>query len=79
MITSSAFAGKRYAILGLARSGLTAAESLLASGAEVVAWDRQDNARAALEGRATLADPLEIDLAGFAGWHRPPPPLPARS
>jgi UDP-N-acetylmuramoylalanine--D-glutamate ligase len=66
VITSSAFAGKRYAILGLARSGLTAAESLLASGAEVVAWDRQDNARAALEGRATLADPLEIDLAGFA-------------
>ena len=67
MIVSSAFAGKRYAILGLARSGLTAAEALLASGAEVVAWDRQDNARAALEGRAMLADPLEIDLAGFAG------------
>ena len=67
MITSSAFSGKRYAVLGLARSGLAAAETLLARGADVVAWDRQDNARAALEGRARLADPLEIDLAGFAG------------
>jgi UDP-N-acetylmuramoylalanine--D-glutamate ligase len=67
VITSPAFAGKRYAILGLARSGMAAAETLLASGAEVVAWDRQDNARAALEGRAQLADPLEIDLAGFDG------------
>lgn len=65
MIASKAFAGKRYAVLGLARSGLAAAEALLASGAEVVAWDRQDVARARLEGRATLADPLEIDLAGF--------------
>jgi len=67
VITSAAFSGKRYAVLGLARSGLAAAEALLASGAQVVAWDRQDVARAALEGRAQLADPLEIDLAGFAG------------
>ncbi len=67
MIRSSHFSGKRYAILGLARSGLAAAECLLASGAEVVAWDRQDNARAALAGRARLADPLEIDLTGFDG------------
>jgi UDP-N-acetylmuramoylalanine--D-glutamate ligase len=65
VIISSAFYGKRFAILGLARSGLAAAETLLASGAQVVAWDRQDNARAALEGRASLADPLEIDLHGF--------------
>lgn len=67
MITSAAFSGKRYAVLGLARSGLAAAETLLASGAEVVAWDRQDNARAALQGRARLSDPLEIDLSGFDG------------
>ncbi|HZF46915.1 MAG TPA: UDP-N-acetylmuramoyl-L-alanine--D-glutamate ligase [Sphingomonadaceae bacterium] len=67
MIRSTHFSGKRYAILGLARSGLAAAECLLASGAEVVAWDRQENARAALEGRARLADPLEISLAGFDG------------
>jgi UDP-N-acetylmuramoylalanine--D-glutamate ligase len=67
VIVSTAFRGKRYAVLGLARSGLAAAETLLASGAEVVAWDRQDNARAALEGRARLADPIEIDLTGFDG------------
>ena len=30
MITSQAFAGKKYAVLGLARSGLSAVESLLA-------------------------------------------------
>ncbi|NVE94696.1 Mur ligase family protein [Altererythrobacter lutimaris] len=67
MITSTAFAGKKYAVLGLARSGAAAAESLLASGAEVLAWDRQDNAREALEGRCELADPLERDLTRFAG------------
>lgn len=67
MITSDAFRGKRYAILGLARSGLAAAEALLASGAEVTAWDRQDVARAALEGRAELVDPLDIDLTGYDG------------
>ncbi len=67
MITSPAFSGKRFAILGLARSGLAAAEALLASGAEVTAWDRQDVAREPLEGRARLADPLEIDLTGYDG------------
>ncbi len=39
MITSRAFAGKYYAIYGLARSGLATAEALLASGAKVTAWD----------------------------------------
>ncbi|MEL6738034.1 MAG: UDP-N-acetylmuramoyl-L-alanine--D-glutamate ligase [Pseudomonadota bacterium] len=67
MITSPAFAGKRYAVLGLARSGAAAVETLLASGAEVTAWDRQDVARAPFEGRCTLADPLEVDLSDFDG------------
>jgi UDP-N-acetylmuramoylalanine--D-glutamate ligase len=65
VITSPAFAGKKYAVLGLARSGLAAAESLLASGAEVVAWDKMEDARAKLAGRAEIGDPLEIDLRGF--------------
>ncbi len=65
MITAEAFRGKRYMVLGLARSGLATVESLLASGAEVTAWDRQDAPKRALEGRATIADPLEIDLTGF--------------
>ena len=67
MITSSAFAAKRFAVLGLARSGAAAAEALIASGAEVIAWDRQDVARAPFEGRCRLIDPLELDLTGFAG------------
>ncbi|MBX3562920.1 MAG: UDP-N-acetylmuramoyl-L-alanine--D-glutamate ligase [Sphingomonas sp.] len=67
MITSPAFAGKRYAVLGLARSGVATVEALVASGAEVVAWDAKEEARAALTGKVRLADPLETDLTGFAG------------
>ena len=67
MITSPAFKGKRYAVLGLARSGAAAAEALLASGAEVIGWDRQPHAREVFEGRCRLIDPLELDLTGFAG------------
>ncbi len=67
MIVSSAFRGKRYAVLGLARSGMATVETLLASGAEVTAWDRRDGPREELAGRATIADPLAIDLAGFDG------------
>ena len=68
MITSTAFAGKKYAVLGLARSGLAAVEALVASGAQVTAWDRQDNARAKVDpANVLLADPLEIDLTGYDG------------
>jgi UDP-N-acetylmuramoylalanine--D-glutamate ligase len=67
VITSPAFKGKRFAVLGLARSGAAAAESLLASGAEVIGWDRQPHTREAFEGRSRLIDPLELDLTGFAG------------
>jgi UDP-N-acetylmuramoylalanine--D-glutamate ligase len=67
VISSPAFAGKRYAVLGLARSGAAAAEALIASGAEVIGWDRQDIAREPFEGRCRLIDPLELDLTGFAG------------
>ena len=67
MITSPAFRGKRYAVLGLARSGLAAVEALAASGADVTAWDSREEARAAVAGKAQLADPLEIDLAGYDG------------
>lgn len=67
MITSPAFAGKRYAVLGLARSGLAAVETLLASGARVTAWDNREEPRNALANRVELADPLAIDLTGFAG------------
>jgi UDP-N-acetylmuramoylalanine--D-glutamate ligase len=67
MIASPAFRGKRYAVLGLARSGLTTVEALVASGAEVTAWDAREEARTAVAGKAELADPLEISLAGYDG------------
>ena len=44
MITSGAFRGKRYAVLGLARSGAATVRALLASGAEVEAWDDNQGA-----------------------------------
>ncbi|QUT04461.1 UDP-N-acetylmuramoyl-L-alanine--D-glutamate ligase [Sphingobium phenoxybenzoativorans] len=67
MIVSEAFAGKTYAVLGLARSGLATVETLAASGARVVAWDAREEAREAVRDKAELADPLEIDLTGFDG------------
>jgi len=67
MIASPAFAGRKYAVLGLARSGLATVEALVASGAEVVAWDKSEEAREKVAGMVRLADPLEIDLAGFDG------------
>ena len=68
MITSRAFAGRRYAVLGLARSGLATVEALVASGAGVTAWDDREDARdAAMALGADIGDPLGIDLIGFAG------------
>jgi UDP-N-acetylmuramoylalanine--D-glutamate ligase len=67
VITSPVFAGRRYAVLGLARSGLATVRALVESGAVVTAWDERDEARAILTPGATLADPMEIDLAGYDG------------
>ncbi len=65
MITAKAFAGKHYAVYGLARSGLATVEALLASGARVTAWDGKEEARAALPEGAELADLDAVDLAQF--------------
>ena len=67
MIISDAFRGKRYAVLGLARSGIATLRTLVASGADVTAWDSREEARALAGEGVTLADPMEIDLAGFDG------------
>jgi UDP-N-acetylmuramoylalanine--D-glutamate ligase len=67
MIVSDAFRGKRYAVLGLARSGIATLRTLVASGAHVTAWDNREEARALAGEGVTLADPMEIDLAGFDG------------
>ena len=68
MITSTAFAGKSYAVLGLARSGVATVEALVASGAEVMAWD--DARRGARGGRRTRrASPIRstTSLYGYSG------------
>lgn len=67
MILSEAFRGKRYIVLGLARSGLATLRALLASGAQITAWDSKAEARAQVEGSVELADPMQIDLSGFDG------------
>jgi UDP-N-acetylmuramoylalanine--D-glutamate ligase len=67
MITSDAFRGKRYAVLGLARSGLATVAALVSSGAEILAWDEREEARAQVPQGVTLADPLTSDLTGYDG------------
>jgi UDP-N-acetylmuramoylalanine--D-glutamate ligase len=60
VISARAFAGKHYAVYGLARSGLATVEALLASGAKVTAWDAKEGARSSLRaqlvGRGTAAE-----------------------
>jgi UDP-N-acetylmuramoylalanine--D-glutamate ligase len=68
MIASPAFSGKKYAVYGLARSGLATLEALLASGAEVMAWDQNEAARARAEAMGVrLADPLVASIDGLDG------------
>jgi UDP-N-acetylmuramoylalanine--D-glutamate ligase len=64
VITCGAFAGQRYGVFGLARSGLATVAALTASGAEVWAWDDAEAARARFEG--PLTDLNTADLAECA-------------
>jgi UDP-N-acetylmuramoylalanine--D-glutamate ligase len=63
MIIVDGFAGRRVAVLGLARSGQAAARALAGGGADVVAWDDNEAVRQALGGEFALADPATL------GWH----------
>ena len=65
MISTPAFKDRKFAILGLARSGLSAANALVAGGAEILAWDNDEGARAKVADIATIADPLLSDLSGY--------------
>jgi len=72
VIVSPVFAGKRYAVLGLARSGQAAVATLVSSGAHVMAWDSRDEPRQGLCewvdcGKVDLADPVTADLSGYDG------------
>ena len=66
MITSTVFAGRDYAVLGLARSGRATVDALVASGANVMAWDVDADRRAAVAGKARLADPLTTSIYGYS-------------
>ena len=59
-----AFAGERFAVVGLGRNGLPAARALAAMGAEVIAWDDDEAARLAAEREGVaVRDPLDTRLA----------------
>ena len=45
MIAAYGVTGEKYAVLGLGRSGLSAAKSLVAGGADVIVWDDGESAR----------------------------------
>ncbi|HEX3536606.1 MAG TPA: Mur ligase family protein, partial [Stellaceae bacterium] len=60
------FAGRRVAVLGLAKSGRTAAEALTSGGADVVAWDDNAKVREALAGKLRIENLAEADWSGIA-------------
>jgi len=69
MILSAAWKSQRYAVLGLARSGMATVRALAAAGAYVVAWDSDPAAREraqAIDG-VIVHDPAALDLTGAAG------------
>ncbi|MFN7400196.1 MAG: UDP-N-acetylmuramoyl-L-alanine--D-glutamate ligase [Sandaracinobacter sp.] len=69
-IAAPALSGRRYAVYGLARSGLSALRFLARSGASAVGWDenaaQRDAARAAFPDLA-LQDFATLDLGGVDG------------
>ena len=68
MITSPAFAGRQYAVYGLARSGMATVDALIASGAKVMAWDQNEAARERVRDLGLrLADPLTTSIYGYDG------------
>ena len=67
MIVSDAFRGKRYAVLGLARSGLATVRALVASGADVVAWDAKPEVQALAGAGVEISDFTQGDLSGYDG------------
>src|SRR5216684_2548145 len=61
MIVVDSFAGRRIAVLGLARSGRAAAHALAAGGATVLAWDDDPAVRDSLAAEIALTDLAPAD------------------
>jgi UDP-N-acetylmuramoylalanine--D-glutamate ligase len=58
--------GKRFAVMGLAKSGLATAKALMAAGVEILAWDDGEAGRAAATAAGIpLTDLNTSDLAGI--------------
>ncbi len=68
MIVSAAWRGKRFAVLGLARSGAASVRALVAGGAEVLAWDDAKDKRDAViaDARDVVDEQLFVD--DFTDW-----------
>jgi UDP-N-acetylmuramoylalanine--D-glutamate ligase len=66
MVVVGSYKGRRVAVLGLAKSGLAVARSLIAGGAEVLAWDDSPQARDAFAGEFQLHDLATTDWGGIA-------------
>ena len=64
MICARSWAGVRYAVLGLARSGAATVRALAAAGASVVAWDEDEARRFQFVGEDLEIASLD-DLSGF--------------
>jgi len=66
MIALPALRDRKIAVLGLARSGLVAAQALRASGAQVLAWD--DDAATCLAAAEKGVALTDLNAADPAGW-----------
>jgi UDP-N-acetylmuramoylalanine--D-glutamate ligase len=65
MMAAKIFAGKRYSVFGLARTGVSVVEYLWSSSASVAAWDDREEARLRVKEKASLVDPLATDLSKY--------------
>ncbi len=66
MIVSPLFQNRKYAVLGLGKSGVAAAEALKASGSDVTVWDDNATARADAERKGfVLSDPANMDVTAL--------------
>ncbi len=67
MITVSGYSGRQVIVLGMGRTGLTAAHALAAGGAKVTCWDDGETGRArAIDAGFETSDPLKLDMSLFA-------------
>ena len=67
MIPIRGFEGRKVAVFGLGRTGLTAARALVAGGAEVALWDEKEGGRSAAEFEGfPIVDLKTADWSQFA-------------